>query len=509
MGERIIRPRRPSPRRLGDLLLLDDRLRAAPDSPGVSEVAVTGASLDSRTVQAGDLYIARPGSHTHGIAHVDAARAAGAVAVLTDPASVDRAAGTGLPVLVADDPRAVVGRVAAWAYGEPARSLLMLGVTGTNGKTTTVWLIDAALRAAGRRTGMVGTVATTVAGERLPSVRTTPEATDLHALLAVMVERGVDAVAMEVSSHALALGRVEACGFDVVGFTNLSQDHLDFHADMNSYFAAKALLFTSQHSRRGVVTVDDDWGRRLARESDVPVSTLGERDADWLWSGESGLRLVGPSGVWDVPVSLPGRFNLANAALALVMLVEAGIDPAAAARGLSELRSVPGRMQRIDAGQPFTVLVDYAHTPDAVARLLVEARRLAGPGRVMTVLGGGGDRDAAKRPLMGRAAAAGSDRLIVTDDNPRSEDPAAIRAAILGGADGPAEVVEIGDRRAAIETALRAAAADDVVVIAGKGHETGQEIAGVVLPFDDASVATETLHLLGADTAPNRRRAPA
>jgi UDP-N-acetylmuramoyl-L-alanyl-D-glutamate--2,6-diaminopimelate ligase len=505
MGEDTIRPQRPVGRRLSELTARLPEIRPA---AGVDPAAtiVTGASLDSRTVRPGDLYIAREGAQTHGIDHLEAARRAGAVAVLTDRQAAGRVP-AGLPLLTAPDPRAVVGPVAAWVYGDPAASLLLLGVTGTNGKTTVAWQLDAGLRACGTRTGLVGTIATVVGGRRWPSARTTPEATDLQAMLAAMVELGVTAVAMEVSSHALALGRVAGCRFDVAGFTNLSQDHLDFHSDLASYFEAKRMLFRPEHSRAAVVTVDDEWGRRLADHPEVPTTTLGGAgsDAEWRWSTgpEGGLRLQGPPDVdRELPLHLAGAFNRANAALALVMLARAGIDLEAAGAGVSSLTDVPGRMQTIECGQPFTVFVDYAHTPEAVARVLAEARQLTGD-RVLIVLGGGGDRDPGKRAMMGRAAAHGADVVVITDDNPRSEDPASIRAALVagaGGRDGGA-VHDIGDRREAIAFVLTAAGAGDVVVIAGKGHESGQEVDGVVTPFDDADVAASLL----ADLAGGRR----
>src|SRR4051812_9089424 len=370
-------------------------------------VAVTGITHDSRHVRRGDLYLARAGERAHGISFLADALTAGAVAVLTDPDSVGSAVAAGTAAVVeVPDPRAVTGPAAAWVYGDPSHDLVVIGVTGTNGKTTTAHLVEAGLRAAGRRTGLVGTIESVVAGTAIPSLRTTPEATDLQALFAVMRERAVTDVAMEVSSHALALDRVEGTVFAVAGFTNLSQDHLDFHADMDDYFAAKARLFTPELSRRGVVAVDDDWGRRLARGAGIPVTTIGRADADWVLAQTTitevggSVVLRGPDGSEHrVDVALPGRFNLDNAALAFVVLVEAGVAAADAARGIAELATVPGRMERVDAGQPFTVLVDYAHTPAAVGQLLTEARKMvANGGRVVVVLGCGGDRDAGKRP---------------------------------------------------------------------------------------------------------------
>jgi UDP-N-acetylmuramoyl-L-alanyl-D-glutamate--2,6-diaminopimelate ligase len=309
---------------------------------------------------------------------------------------------------------------------------------------------------------------------------------------------------MEVSSHALALHRVTGTTFAVAAFTNLSQDHLDFHHDMNSYFAAKAALFTPELTVHGVVCVDDDWGRRLARTAAVPVTTVGEAPADWTRVAENvtatggRIQLVGPDGAThDVDVALPGTFNLTNAAVAYVALLECGVAPATARAGIAGLHAVPGRMERIESGQPFVALVDYAHTPDAVTTLLREARTLTGEGgRVLVVLGCGGDRDRGKRPLMGAAVARESDVGILTDDNPRSEDPHAILQAMLEGArgsGGAATLIVEPDRRTAISTVVEAARAGDVVVVAGKGHEQGQEYVDRVVPFDDRTVLREAL----------------
>jgi UDP-N-acetylmuramoyl-L-alanyl-D-glutamate--2,6-diaminopimelate ligase len=413
--------------------------------------------------------------------------------VLTDPAGA--AGGAGLPVLVAERPRAVLGAVASWVHGDPSSALTVLGVTGTNGKTTTAFLLDAGLRAAGHVTGLVGTVLTRVGDETVPSERTTPEATDLHALFAVMRERGVTAVSMEVSSHALALGRVDGVRFDVSVFTNLSQDHLDFHADMEDYFRAKASLFTPARSTCGVVYADDEAGQRLLADPQVPLSSYGDKgefraEQPRLRPEGSDFVLVGPGVRADASVQLPGAFNLSNALGALACLVTAGVPVDAAARGVAALPGVPGRMERVDAGQPFTALVDYAHTPDAVTTLLQAVREVT-PGRVIVVLGCGGDRDRGKRPLMGRAAVEGADVAVLTSDNPRSEDP----LAILEEMAQPGAQLE-PDRRAAIELAVRQARPGDVVVVAGKGHESGQEVAGVVTPFDDRDVLREALAAL-------------
>ena len=469
---------------------------------------LTGITHDSRSVRPGDLYAALPGARVHGAAFAGQAAAAGALAVLTDRAGEGTAQAAGLPVLAVEDPRARLGALAAWMYDEPARQLRLIGITGTNGKTTTAYLAEGALRAAGRRTGLVGTIETRIGEERVPSARTTPEATDLQALLAVMRERGVDTVVMEVSSHALALGRVDGTGFDVAAFTNLSQDHLDFHADLEDYFATKATLFTPERARTAVVAVDDRWGQRLAATvartlRTVRVSITG-CEAEWSagparadGSGGTAFPLRGPAGLeLAVRLRLPGAFNMSNALVAVAAVAEAGCDVRAAVRGLAEV-VVPGRMERVDAGQPFAVVVDYAHTAEAVATALGALRAIT-PGRVLLVLGSGGDRDPYKRPDMGAAGARGADLLVVTDDNPRSEDPAAIRAAVLSGAVAVplgqrGEVVEVGDRREALREVLRRARPGDTVLVVGKGHEQGQEVAGVVHPFDDRQVLAEEI----------------
>jgi UDP-N-acetylmuramoyl-L-alanyl-D-glutamate--2,6-diaminopimelate ligase len=505
MPDLPIRPSAVTPKPVSGLL---ERLQrsglAAVRIDGDPGTAVTGITHDSRLVTNGDIYVARAGANTHGIAHLDQAVAAGAVAVLTDEASAPIARAADVATIVVGDPRFAMGAAAAWTYDDPASAMTLFGVTGTNGKTTTMYLIDAGLRAAGRRTGLVGTIETRVADEVVPSARTTPEATDLHALLAVMKERKVDSVVMEVSSHALALGRVDGVVFDVAAFTNLSQDHLDFHRDMAAYFAAKAELFTPAHARRGVVTVDDEWGTRMAREATVPVATTGgSGSADWRRHDEApatasapgSMRLTGPDG-YDAALgcSLLGRVNLSNAALAYIVLVTAGVDERMAREGVASLREIPGRMQRVEAGQPYLALVDYAHTPRAVAAVLADARALAGPGaRVLVVLGCGGDRDRDKRPLMGQAAAAGADLAVFTNDNPRSEDPAAILEAMQRDVPAGSRVLVEPDRARAIEAAAGMARSGDVLVVAGKGHEHGQETAGVVVPFDDRVVLRDAI----------------
>lgn len=476
---------------------------------GQVEPLVTGITLRAQAVRPGDLFAALPGFKVHGAVFADDAILAGATCVLTDRIG---AAAIGpdptVPVLVVDDARAVLGALASRIYGDPSRTLAVIGVTGTSGKTTTGYLLEAALAGPDHRVGLVGTVETRIDGRASKSLLTTPEAPDLQALFAVMVEQEVDAVAMEVSSHALSLGRVAGTRFDVGAFTNLSQDHLDFHPDMESYFQAKALLFDGR-ARAAVIDIDDEYGRRLAElhPDAVTVSVEPGRAADWTVTDvrSSGAghqsftahRPVGPP--LDVELALPGHFNVANALVALACVAAAGRDVERAAAAMGRV-VVPGRMERVDSGLGFLVVVDYAHKPAALSAVL-DAIAVGLTGRLIVVVGAGGDRDAAKRPMMGAVAAGMADRLIVTDDNPRSESPAAIRAAILAGARGefsrrrPGEVAisEIGDRHEAIRSAISAARPGDAVVIAGKGHEQGQDVGGVVHAFSDRTEAEAAL----------------
>jgi UDP-N-acetylmuramoyl-L-alanyl-D-glutamate--2,6-diaminopimelate ligase len=489
------------PRTLADLVAHLASTGPEPTTAGDLDVGVHGVSLDSRRVTAGDLYAALPGARAHGADHWAQARDAGAVAVLTDPDGLRRI-GEAVPALVVPQPRRVLGSLAAEVYGRPAEQLRMIGVTGTQGKTTTTRLLESGLTGSGVPAAVIGTVGTRILGEDVASALTTPEAPDLHRLLRRMVDAGVEACAMEVSSHALVMGRVDGLVFDVAVFLNLGRDHLDFHADMEDYFAAKASLFTPDRARRGLVAVHDVWGRRLVAESGVPVQTMAADDsaADWTacdidrTATGSTFRIAGPDGAQAAAgCPIPGGYNVGNTLAAVAAAATVGYDAQAVARAIADGPGVPGRLERIDEGQDFEVVVDFAHKPDAIEAVLATLRPLT-RGRLLVVLGAGGDRDAGKRPLMGEIAARDADLLVVTDDNPRSEDPAAIRRAVLDGAGaGPAEVVEIGDRRAAIAEAVRRAAPGDVVVIAGKGHETGQEVAGVVLPFDDRQVAREEL----------------
>ncbi|WP_443071724.1 UDP-N-acetylmuramoyl-L-alanyl-D-glutamate--2,6-diaminopimelate ligase [Streptomyces sp. WMMC940] len=495
----------PRPAEVHPIDLADLAARLGVEPPGSG--AVTGITHDSRAVRPGDVYAALPGARLHGADYVAQARDLGAAAILTDPTGADRAAATGLPVLVTENPRGRMGELAAEIYGRPGEALLQIGITGTSGKTTTAYLVEGGLRGAGRSTGLIGTVEMRIDEERIKSERTTPEATDLQALFAVMRERGVESVAMEVSSHALVLGRVDGCVFDVAVFNNLSPEHMEFHSGMEDYFQAKAQLFTPARARQGVVNLDDEYGQRLVTESSIPVVTFsaeGHPDADWRADDVevgplgSSFTVIGPQGERvRAQAPLPGPFNVANTLAAIVTLAVAGIDPQTAADGVAAVPGVPGRLERVDAGQPYLAVVDYAHKTDAVESVLRSLRKVT-EGRLHIVLGCGGDRDRTKRGPMGAAAARYADTAVLTSDNPRSEDPLAILAAMLAGAaEVPAhergDVLVEADRAAAIAAAVARAAPGDTVLIAGKGHEQGQDIAGVVRPFDDRRVLREAI----------------
>ena len=468
-------------------------------TPTAADVAVTGVTLRAQDVQPGDLFAALPGSTTHGARHAGNAIERGAVAVLTD---ADGVAAMGphsaaVPVLVHPAPRSVLGGLAATVYGRPSDRVTVVGITGTSGKTTTTYLFEAGLRAAGRVAGLVGTIGIRIDGVDIPSALTTPEAPALQALFAAMAERGVDTVVMEVSSHALALGRVDGTEFAVGGFTNLSRDHLDFHPTMADYFDAKALLFdpaSALRARTAVVCVDDEAGRAMAHRAGDPITvSVTGQPAQWsavdvttTGPASQEFTTVDPTGTRHrIGINLPGHYNIANCLVALAILDALGVSPAQAAPGLRETR-VPGRLEQIDCGQDFLALVDYAHKPGALRAVL---STLAQPGRRLAVVfGAGGDRDPGKRAPMGAVAAELADLVVVTDDNPRSEEPAVIRCEILSGAievGSNAELVEIADRRQAIRHAVAWAGPGDVVLIAGKGHETGQRSADEVRPFDD------------------------
>ena len=485
-------------------------------TPAALATAVTGITHDAQGIRPGDMYLAWPGGTRHGAEFAPGAVAAGAVAILTDAAGAALLADLAVPILVAENVRGLAGRLSAFVYGEPATRLAMFGITGTNGKTTTSYLLDGGLRRAGLVTGVIGTVQILIGDEVVPSVRTTPEAPDLQAILATAAEKGVEAISMEVSSHALAYGRAAGIRFEATAFLNLTQDHLDFHADFEDYFEAKAKLFTPEYTKRAVVDVDDAHGRIIAercRAAGVEVHTVSMEGepADWtaedveLGADASTFTVVGPDGTrHKASAGLPGDFNVANALAAIVMLTVSGIDGIdveTAIAGVADVHGVPGRMERVQVpGQEFLAVVDYAHTPDAVETALAALRPVAerGHGRLRVVVGCGGDRDKTKRPLMGAAAVRLADEAVFTDDNPRSERSADILAAVTAGADAelagaPRNYRVVADRAEAIAYAVAASGPGDVLIVAGKGHEQGQEIAGVKRPFDDRVVLRAAL----------------
>ena len=459
---------------------------------GQEAVAVQDLAYDTRAVTPGALFFAVPGAQADGHDFAGEAVERGAAALV-----VERDVGLPVPQLVVADARAAMAVAADTFFGEPTNELEVAGVTGTNGKTTSAFLLHSILDAAGRRPGLLGTVESRVGGQVRPVVRTTPEAIDLQRTFREMLDAGDRSVALEASSHASVLGRLDRVRFDVLVFTNLTQDHLDFHGSMDDYYAAKRRLFMRAAPPPAAVNVGDEWGRRLAEELQdagrAPLVTFGFADdaqirPNRLVLDGTGARLE--AGGIELHTSLRGRFNVENVlgAVAAGQLLNVGDDEIAA--GVAAVTGVPGRFEAIDEGQLFTVLVDYAHTPDSLDNVLRTARDFA-DGRVLVVFGAGGDRDRGKRPLMGRVAADLADVVLVTSDNPRSEEPLAIIQDILQGTGIDVEIDP--DRRSAIRRAVSLAEPGDVVVIAGKGHEQGQEIGPEKLPFDDREVVREAL----------------
>ena len=452
---------------------------------------VSGVAQNANQIQKGDLFIALAGAKHHGAEFISEAAKNGAVAVITDAKGSEYQ--SILPTLVVGDPRKLVGELAGAFHDYPMRHIFTVGITGTNGKTTVTTLLHQIWQKAGWISGLIGTVNTQIDSEILPSLHTTPEAADLQALMATMRERHVRAVAMEVSSHALQLHRIAGSHFDVAGFTNLTQDHLDFHGDIDAYFKAKIKLFQYGLSDVAVINIDDIYGAKLAKLSEIPVISLSRnnKSADWhfeLIDGDQ-VKIRGFGGILiEGRTPLIGDFNLDNLLMAVAIAVKSGVEPIEISANLNNFHGAPGRFEKVEVGQKFTAFVDYAHTPDAVERILAAAKRLT-TGRVIAVLGCGGDRDRSKRPLMGDALRNGSDIAIFTSDNPRSEDPKEILKEMLGTHKG--EVIV--DRKQAIETAVSLAKPGDVVAILGKGHETGQEIKGEKLPFDDLKILANAI----------------
>ena len=507
--EMSLRPAVVAPRSLAEVAV---RAQAALSLPDARETRVTGVTVDSREVVPGDLFGALPGLQVHGATFGERAAAAGASAILTDSAGAALLAGAGVtvPLLVTEQPRWAIGEAAALVYGDPSRDMIFIGITGTNGKTTTSYFIDNALAAMHPNRGVLGTVELRVRGEAIESPRTTVEAPVLHGLLARMREEGVTAGVAEVSSHAAALDRISGVDFAVAVFTNLQWDHLDFHVTMEGYLDAKARLFAPGRARRGIINIDDEWGRLLAGRVKIPVQTVStlpsaQRDADWVVTfADVGLDGVGSTFTFRAPDGgehtaaspLPGLVNVSNAMVAIAAAHAAGVPLDLAIAGVATAHEVPGRMERVierSEVDPLAI-VDYAHTPDALELALSGVRPITA-GRLILIFGSDGDRDRGKRPVMGEIAARLADVIVLTDENPRSEEPAAIRAAIREGIERVrpdlTDVHEVEPRVAAVEFALRLGRPGDTVIVTGKGHEPTQEIAGVFHRYNDRDAYLE------------------
>ena len=453
-----------------------------------TDVEITGVSINAAEVKSGDLFIALPGAKTHGMNFIDQAISNGAIAVLSD-----RKLDCSIPVFIDQTPRNLVGPISNWLYSKPFSKLVAVGVTGTNGKTTTTNLVKQFWDLNGINSGLIGTLGVEIGSEKIAGVRTTPEADELQALAAVMVERGSTHLAMEVSSIAIDQSRVSGAEYKVVVFSNLTQDHLDYHKSMEQYFNAKAKLFTSEYAQAGVINIDDSYGKRLYEISKITNITVSRKDAnaDWHFSKIESL-----NDGYNVEISdkngelisgnfnLIGEHNLDNLLLAIASVSICGLTNAQISNSLSKLKSVPGRLEIISGGQSFSAVVDYAHTPDAVSRVLKSARSFTS-GRVIGVLGCGGDRDKSKRAPMGQALFAGSDLAIFTSDNPRNEKTEDILKEMTDGIDLAEKGFILGDRKDAIDFAVKMAKPGDCIMLMGKGHESGQEVNGVITPFDD------------------------
>ena len=465
----------------------------------LSKIEISGLTHNDSQVEPGDLFIAIPGANRHGAEFAMSAVSKGAVAILTDSAGAAYVKGT--PVLVVADPRRVAGNIAALFYNEPMRDLSSIGITGTNGKTTVSTLIYQIFEAAGRDSGLIGTIETRIGKDAVESSRTTPEATDLQALSAVMRERHMRHLVMEVSSHAMVLHRMQGAHFAFVGFTNLTQDHLDFHGDIESYFAAKAKLFTYEFADQAVINIDTEYGARLADKTELPVISLSRLNPQATWhfaeidtSGKQvHFKIRGSGGMLiESSTKLRGGYNLDNLLMAIAIAVESGVDPVDIAAAVPALSGAAGRLEEVSVGQSYSAFVDYAHTPDAVSNVLESIREFTS-GKVIAVLGCGGDRDSSKRPLMGQALLKGCDIAVFTSDNPRSEDPSQILKEMVGNLKVSAPAIVIEDRKSAIEYAVSLASQGDTIAILGKGHELGQEIAGQKLDFDDRKVLAQAI----------------
>ena len=463
------------------------------------QVVISGVSINAQKVVPGDLFIAFAGANTHGISYLEQAISNGAVAVLSD-----KKIESSIPSFKHPKPREIVGAISAWLYGHPFESLKAVGITGTNGKTTTANLVKQIWQLNSIKSGLIGTLGVEIADEKLESARTTPEADDLQAIAAAMVEQGCKNLVMEVSSHAIDQGRIKCAKYEVVAFSNLTQDHLDYHLSMENYFQAKANLFTTEYAKAAVINIDDSYGKKLSKQVKIPVVTVSRKESTadlYLAKAEIKNRLYqveikSKSGEsLSENFALLGDYNLDNLLLAVAIVSSAGLSLDKIAPTISKLQSVPGRLESVYAGQKFTDLVDYAHTPDAVERVIATVKS-ATSGKIIGVLGCGGDRDASKRSLMGQALFNGCDLAIFTSDNPRSESAEAILKQMTAGIDlGKKGLVEI-DRKSAINLAVENAQSGDVVLLMGKGHESGQEVNSVVTPFDDRVELAESIKRL-------------
>jgi UDP-N-acetylmuramoyl-L-alanyl-D-glutamate--2,6-diaminopimelate ligase len=463
------------------------------------QVVISGVSINAQKVLPGDLFIAFAGAKTHGISYLEQAISNGAVAVLSDK----KIEGS-IPSFIHPKPREIVGAISAWLYGHPFESMKAIGITGTNGKTTTANLVKQIWQLNSITSGLIGTLGIEIADEKLESARTTPEADDLQAVAAAMVEHGCKNLVMEVSSHAIDQGRIKGAKYEVVAFSNLTQDHLDYHLNMENYFQAKANLFTSEYAKVAVINVDDSYGKKLSQQVKIPVTTVSRKDTNAdLFLAKAEIN----NGTYQVEIkskigerlsenfALLGDYNLDNLLLAVAIVNSAGLSLGKIAPTISKLKSVPGRLESINAGQKFTALVDYAHTPDAVERVIATVKS-ATNGKIIGVLGCGGDRDASKRSVMGHALFNGCDLAVFTSDNPRSESAETILKEMTKGLDlGNKGFIEI-DRKSAIDLAVKNAQSGDVVLLMGKGHESGQEVNAVVTPFDDRVELAESIKRL-------------
>ena len=452
------------------------------------DIKVSGISINAAHVMKGDIFVALAGSKTHGANFVDLAVKNGAVAVLSD-----KALDLSIPSFIHPSPREILGDLSAWIYEKPFTKLTAVGITGTNGKTTTSNILNQIWKLSGYKSGLIGTLGVEVGSDSLAGIRTTPEADELQALAALMVSKDLSHLVMEVSSHGLDQLRVQGAKFKVVGFSNLTQDHLDYHKNMDNYFNAKAKLFTKEYAESAVINIDDQYGLKLSKQVSIATQTVSRnnKNANWYYekieskidgfeveiNSRDGKKISGK-------LALIGEFNLDNLLLAVALASSAGLDEVKISSAIAKLSSVPGRLEQIKVGQGFTALVDYAHTPDAVSRVLEIARKITN-GKVIAVLGCGGDRDVSKRPLMGQALFTGSDIAIFTSDNPRSESSDEILKAMIAGIDLMEKGFVVNDRRAAIDFAVGQASEGDCVLVLGKGHESGQEVNGVITPFDD------------------------